>query len=485
MKVMICYPPVYKSGRIPLLGQNRQFRYSSSGEVRIYPIVPSTAATLLEQKGFQVEYLDGINQRLSWEQFAQAVSAFQPDLVAMETKTPIVRTHWRITDQLKKEFPDTRFALMGDHLSFSSEESLKNSQVDFVLTGGDYDVSLLRVANHLENRENPLPKGVWYRDGQDIKNTGHFELVSSLDSLPFIDRELTKWWLYGEAYLHHPCTYIMWGRGCFPGKCTFCVWASNFWVCKPRLRSFGNVLDEIETLVDTLHVKEVFDDTDTGTWNKRWLSSLCDGLIRRGLNDRVHISCNARADNLTRETCKLIKKAGFRLLKVGLESGSDATLRRLAKEETIAQIRQGVKNAKDEGLNVLLTIMVGYPWETEEDAKTTLKVAQELMLYKTHVGDSLQASVVVPYPGTPLYYESLKNDWFQINPHDYEAFDMSSPPLKSPMGSQTIMEYCDSLWRIHQHPMFVLKTLLSAFSFDDLRLLWQGLKSVRGHTKDF
>jgi len=482
---MVCYPPIYKSGRIPLLGQNRQFRFSSSNEVRIYPIVPSTAATLLQHDGFQVEYVDGINQRLVWQEFVKALRDFEPDLVAMETKTPVVRTHWQLIDQLKKEFPQTRFALMGDHLSFSSEESLKNSQVDFLLTGGDYDVSLLKVAHHLENPKNHMPKGVWYRDGGDIKSTGDFELIPNLDDLPFIDRKLTKWWLYGEAYLHRPCTYMMWGRGCYPGKCTFCVWASNFWICRPRLRSVRKVLDEIELLADTLHAKEVFDDTDTGTWNKRWLNNLCSGLVERGLNERVYISCNARADNLTESTCRLIKKAGFRLLKVGLESGSDATLKRIDKRETVAQIRQGVKNAKDAGLNVLLTMMVGYPWETEEDAQATLRLAQELMLYKTHVGDSLQASVVVPYPGTPLYFEALENDWFQIDPHNYEAFDMSFPPLKSPMGSEKVNEYCDRLWRIHQHPLFIGKTIASISSFGDLRLMWQGFKSVRGHTKDF
>ncbi len=485
MKVMVCYPPIYKFGRVPLLGQNRQFRFSSSNEVCIYPIVPSTAATMLAEDGFKIEYLDGVNERLSRQEFVKALHDFKPDLIAMETKTPVVRSHWQMINQLKKEFPATSFALMGDHVSFAPEESLQNSQIDFVLTGGDYDVSLLKVARHLRDDRNPLPKGVWYRESDKVRSTGNFELISNLDSLPFIDRNLTKWWLYGEAYLHHPCTYIMWGRGCYPGRCSFCVWASNFWLCKPRLRSVATVLDEIEKLVDELHVKEIFDDTDTSTWNGHWLKDLCEGLMERRLNDRVYISCNARADNLTKANCQLMKKAGFRLLKVGLESGCDETLKRINKYETVAQIRQGVKNAKDAGLNVLLTIMVGYPWETEEDAQATFKLAKELMLYKTHVGDSLQASVIVPYPGTPLYSEALKKDWFQIDPCNYEAFDMSQPPLKSPLGAQRTMELCDRLWRIHLHPLFITKSLLSISSANYLRLLWQGFNSILGHMKDF
>jgi radical SAM superfamily enzyme YgiQ (UPF0313 family) len=207
--------------------------------------------------------------------------------------------------------------------------------------------------------------------------------------------------------------------------------------------------------------------------------------MERGLNDKVYISCNARADNLDREICKLMKKAGFRLLKVGLESGCDETLRRINKLENTDKIRQGIKNAKDAGLNVLMTIMVGYPWETYEDFKRTYRLAKELMLYKTKAGDSLQASVIIPYPGTPMYFEAIKEGWFLIDPEDYEAYDMSRPVLKTPIPTDEVMKLCDKLWRIHLHPVFMAKTVLSIRKKNDLELLWQGLRSVLGHIKDF
>ena len=180
-----------------------------------------------------------------------------------------------------------------------------------------------------------------------------------------------------------------------------------------------------------------------------------------------------------------MKRAGFRLLKVGFESGSDCTLKRINKLEDVEKIRQGIKNAKDAGLNVLMTIMVGYPWETYEDFMKTYNLARELMLYKTRVGDSLQASVIIAYPGTPMYFEALKNGWFVIDPKDYEAYDMSRPVFKTPIPHRAVMELCDRLWRIHLDPVFVLKTLVSIRKPDDLRLLWQGFRSVLGHTKDF
>jgi len=485
MKIMVCYSPILKNGRFPLLGQNRQFRFSSSPEVRIYPIVPSSAATMLSLEGFKVEYLDAINARLGWKEFINSMNRFRPDIVMMETKTPVVKYHWQIIDGLKEDFPDTKFVLVGDHVSYLPEESLRCSKVDYVIVGGDYDVTMLKLARFLSGESKHMPPGVWYRNGDEIRSNGKPILVSNLDSIPFIDRILTKWWLYGEAYLYHPCTYIMWGRGCAPGVCAFCVWASNLWQHRARLRSVENVLDEIELIVDKLKVKEIFDDTDTSTWNRKWLEKLCIGLIERGLNDKVYISCNARADNLDREICKLMKKAGFRLLKVGLESGCDETLKRINKLENVDKVRRGIKNAKDAGLNVLMTIMVGYPWETYKDFEKTYQLAKELMLYKTHVGDSLQASVVIPYPGTPMYFEALKEGWFLIDPRDYEAYDMSRPVLKTPIPADEVMDLCDKLWRIHLHPVFMTKTVLSIRKSNDLRLLWQGLRSVLGHIKDF
>jgi radical SAM superfamily enzyme YgiQ (UPF0313 family) len=129
--------------------------------------------------------------------------------------------------------------------------------------------------------------------------------------------------------------------------------------------------------------------------------------------------------------------------------------------------------------------MVGYPWETYEDFEKTYQLAKELMLYKTHVGDSLQASVVIPYPGTPMYFEALKEGWFLIDPKDYEAYDMSRPVLKTPIPADEVMDICDKLWKIHLHPAFIAKTVLSIRKLNDLRLLWKGFRSILGHTKDF
>ena len=481
MKVMIAYPPLEGKG-CPMLGQNRQFQYFHNPSY-IYPMVPASAATLLKENGHDVVWCDGIAEKLSYDQFLQTVNKEKPDLIAIETKTPVVKRHWKIINDLKLQTPNSRLqtVLFGDHVTALPEESMESCETDFVLTGGDYDFLLLNLCGHLE-KGTALEAGIWFREGGKIKNTGHFNLDHDLDSLPFIDRDLTKWRLYGEKlYKRTPFTYTMVGRDCGYGKCKFCSWTTlypKFRVSKPE-----RLLDEVQMLVDKYGVREIFDDTGcfpSGGWLKRF----CNGMIERGLNKKVLFSCNFRFDWLTPDRARLMKKAGFRLMKLGLESASQNTLDQLDKGTKVEDIINGCKIAKEAGLDVHLTIMVGYPWETREDALKTLKLASHLML--KGYAHLLQSTVVVPYPGTPLYEEAVKNNWLKPDPKDYESFDMAEPVFKCPdMSSQDIMDMCNGIYRIFLHPKYLWNLITHVRNGDDLRYLARGLKPVLGHIMDF
>ena len=107
---------------------------------------------------------------------------------------------------------------------------MEQSKVDFIFTGGDYDFLLLNLVDFLNGKAKQLEPGIWYRENGDIKNTGQFKLNHSLDDLPQIDRDLTKWQLYNERngnFKVTPGAYTMAGRDCWwrkDGGCTFCSW---------------------------------------------------------------------------------------------------------------------------------------------------------------------------------------------------------------------------------------------------------------------
>ncbi len=487
MRVAVAYPPVTKDGQFPLLSQNRHLKFSHSLEVRIFPLIPGHAASNLKAAGHEVLWLDGINERMSLDEYHAKLDAFKPELVMMETKAPVLTTHWRYLGEAKKRWPDTKFILVGDHVSYFPEESMQRSAVDYVLTGGDYDVILRDLAGHLEGK-GPMPAGVWYRGPEGaILNSGKHLLDVDLDTLPYIDRELTRWRTYGEAYLLPDIAYILTGRGCgLPGgkvsTCTFCIWQHALWNKTARLRSPENVVGEIEQLVK-IGVKEIFDDNETGPlYDREWMQQFHELLKAKGLIGKIAISVNARGDLIDSELARLMRDTGFRLLKIGIEAGDDKSLARLAKMEGIDKIRKGIMAARDNGLVTLLTTMVGYPWETEADVATTYAVAKEMLLYKPKFGDCLQASVVVPYPGSPLWQNCVNKDWFLVDPYDYDKLDMSVPILKTQIDQAL---WVKRLWRLHLRPSFILRSALTLRSKAQFNLAWRGVSSLLGHIRDY
>ncbi|GAH77471.1 unnamed protein product, partial [marine sediment metagenome] len=61
----------------------------------------------------------------------------------------------------------------------------------------------------------------------------------------------------------------------------------------------------------------------------------CEGMVKRGYNKKIIIDCNFRFDYLIEERAKMMKEAGFRLMKLGLESANQKTLDRLRKNNTV------------------------------------------------------------------------------------------------------------------------------------------------------
>ena len=480
MKVMIAYPPL-AGKRFPTLGQNRQFQWFSNPSF-IYPMVPASAATLLKHDGHQVFWNDCLATGRSETAFWKDLQEEKPDLVAMETKTPVVRQHWTYAQRIKETLPGAAVVLMGDHVTALPLETMKNAPADFVITGGDYDYSLRSIANHLESGER-LEPGIWYRDGDNIQNSGEMNATRyTLDELPWIDRNLTQWQNYGEKlYRRSPFTYTMAGRDCPYGKCTFCSWTTLY--PKFRVRSPENVAEEIQFLVTDLGIKEIFDDTGTFP-SGGWLERFCENMIRRGLHRRVLFSCNFRYDYLTLERARMMKKAGFRLMKLGLESANQKTLDRLNKDTKVSDIEKGCRIAKEAGLEVHLTMMVGYPWESKSEAMKTVDLAKRLM--KSGMASMLQSTIIVPYPGTPLYDEALKNRWFLIDPRDYKELDMSRPVLKTPDMEPFEVKYlCKDIYKSFFSLGYIARQLLSIKRFSDIQYYFRGVKPVLGHIHDF
>ena len=482
MKVAVTYPPLQSPKGVPLLSQNRQFQWFNA-PTYIYPMVPASAATLLRSKGFDVIWDDAVAAEKTYEQWKQSMIEQSPEVVAIEAKTPIVKRYYEIVNEMKAAMPKTIFVMMGDHATAMPLEVFEKSKTDYVITGGDYDFSLLSIAQRIAGQSDKLEAGIYWRNAKGaVENTGEFALKHDLDSLPIIDRDLTRWQDYAVHngnYKRTPGTYTMAGRDCWYAKCRFCSWTTIF--PKFRKRSVESVLDEIGMLIEKYGVKEIMDDSGTFPVGE-WLRQFCQGMIDRGYNKKINLDCNMRLGSaLTTDDMQLMKKAGFRLILVGIESANQATLDRVDKGEKIEEMIEAVKQIRKAGLYPHITIMFGYPWETAEDAKRTLDLGQYLL--RKNYAYTMQATVVIPYPGTPLYKECLENGWLQTE--DWDEFDMRRPVMKSPMGDEQLMKFVQGLYSISFHPEFIIRKLLSIRDWEDVKYYFRAAKKVIGHIFDF
>lgn len=476
MRIAIAYPPLRCGKGTPLLAQNRQFQWFSR-PTYIFPVVPATAATMLARGGHEVLFLDGIAAELDDAEFDRRLQDFRPDAVVLETKTPVVKRHWKwIAD---RRAWNCRFILVGDHVTALPAESMENSPADMVLTGGDWDFLL---ASCVDSGFDPAKyePGVWYREGGEVRSTGSFVLNHDLGSAPRIDRDLVHWELYARKngnFKRRPGTYIMSARDCWHAKCTFCSWTTLY--PKYRVRPVDDVLDEIDWLVRRYGVREIMDDSGSFPVG-RWLEDFCRGMVARGLHRKVRIDCNMRFGRLRREDYVMMRRAGFRLVLFGVESANQETLDRYRKELTVKDVEDGARWASEAGLDVHLTFMFGHPWEGPREMATTVTLARRMLA--EGCAATLQCTLTVPYPGTPLFRELDASGGLLTR--DWDDYDMRRAVMATPRATEAdVKKAVRDVYRGFLAPRALWHQVRR--NLFDLSFYWRGLGYLRGHLLDF
>ena len=73
---------------------------------------------------------------------------------------------------------------------------------------------------------------------------------------------------------------------------------------------------------------------------------------------------------------------------------------------TTSQARRFMKICRDLKISTHATFVLGLPGETRDTIKQTISFVKELD------PDTIQVSIASPYPGTELYEQAIKSDWF-------------------------------------------------------------------------
>jgi anaerobic magnesium-protoporphyrin IX monomethyl ester cyclase len=209
---------------------------------------------------------------------------------------------------------------------------------------------------------------------------------SDFCSLPSPDRILTnafddRYQLYGN-YKLHPATHMQVADGCWWGRCTFCVENGRPY----QVRTLPSVLKEIK-VCQKMGFKEIFDDSGTFPDGK-WMRDFCNWVALE--NTGITFGCNLRVDSDV--DFKLMKKAGFRMILVGVESANQKTLNNIRKGINEKDIIPFFKRGSEAGLELHVATMYGQEGETKEDEHRTLELVHRLLC--NGYARTAQASIV-------------------------------------------------------------------------------------------
>ena len=181
--------------------------------------------------------------------------------------------------------------------------------------------------------------------------------------------------------------------GC-DNRCTYCI----IWKARGRARSFDpqGIVDEVNASIERGAHEVVLTGINLGDY--RWerdgadplrLPQLLDLVLSKTSIERVRLS-SIEPPDVTAELVSLMAASDGRVapfLHICLQSGSDETLRRMARVYRTDLFRQNVQLARELLPNVALgtDLIVGFPGETDEQFAESLAFCQEMRFAKMHI----------------------------------------------------------------------------------------------------
>ncbi len=365
-----------------------------------WPFWLAHATGSLEEAGHEVRLLDCPAAGIGEGELMAGLVDISPGLVVMDTSTPSIYSDLRLASMAKAALPEAFVVLVGTHASALPDHCLALAPSLDAVAAGEYDITVTELAAALEGETDPadVPGLVLSRDGGTVA-TGEREMISDLDSLPFL-ADVYGRHLRPEDYFfaaaRYPSVMTITSRGC-PYRCSFCVWPQVMHRGRYRVRSPGHVAEEMALFAERFpQVREVVIEDDTFSIDSSRVEEVSEALLRAG--NRLPWTANVRA-NLSLEAMRKMRAAGCRLIIVGYESGAQEILDGVSKGTTVEQNREFASRARRAGLLVHGCFMAGNPGETERTLEQTFRMAVDL------APDTAQFFPIMAYPGTRLYDE--------------------------------------------------------------------------------
>lgn len=453
MRVLFLNPPFI--GRFSR--EQRSPAITKSGTL-YYPMWLAYAAGYTERAGFTIDLVDAPATSLTKEEILLRASQFEPAVAVISTSTPSIDSDIAMAESLHECMPEIRTILVGPHVSACDLDTMERSRRVTAIARREFEETIGEFCCAVRDGSDfSAIRGLTWRSPSGIIQNEERPFVSDLDIFPPVSaiyHRFLDYHNYFSSIARYPQVTIITGRGC-PFGCHYCVYPQTQMGRGYRFRSLDAVLDEIRYILQHFpDVKDVFFEDDTLTANKKRCLEFC----RRIVDEKVHFSwtANSRAD-VDAETLAALKKAGCRLLCVGVESGSQDILDRMQKNLSLHHVSEFFRNARSQGILVHGCFMVGNPGETHETMQQTLRFAISLD------PDTAQFFPLMVYPGTRTYDWAKENGFLET--HDFRQWlttdGLHNCVVSTPdLSSNELVAFCNAARRrFYFRPRYLINKL--------------------------
>lgn len=477
-------------------------------------IWPQTAlaqiGAVMQEAGYTVDVIDAIGLGMTWEEFERYMWKNKPRYMIIHATAPTLTNDMRTTFIGKAV--GTLSMAIGTHVTPMSRETLESYPTLDLVIRGEPEMTILDVVRTIDRkvdeekatdtvlvgnpdlvapwRKLPFPdasyltthgqflginpalvstalrevKGVGFRDtNMQVQINPDRPFIENLDSLPIPLHDKLPWRKYKVPIVGGPYTFVLTSRGC-PAGCRYCIKHVTY-QASVRHRSPDHVLKELYMLKE-MGMHHIHFEADLFTVKKEFVYDLCNAIIKDGI--KIRWSCNSRVDFVDAEELALMKQAGCFMIAWGLESGSEAVLKRARKGTTVTRIQETIAASNKVGIKNWGYFIIGLPGETVETIQETIALSKRIPV------DIGLFHIATPYPGTPFYYEAVQNGWIQMD--RWEDYDMySHTVLNYPHLSSKDLEYwarrAAREWSLRPGPLMTF--LKGATNLDTLGQLWK------------
>lgn len=363
-----------------------------------------TATCIREWTGANVVFLDAIAENLREQDVMRFLQENKPDFLVTLLGVETISTDLACAASLREAVPGMRLLVFGYYPTRFPEEILENATLDAVLLGDPEESCCSCLTAMIQGESIANISGVAGRDANGRVFVNAPAYITDMDALPFPDYTLITLRRYSEMLLGGPFAIIQTTRGC-PYSCSYCT--------SPQDRRYvtrcpEGVVDELEGLIEKgAKVVRFLDDTFTA--DRQRVITICREIIHRKLS--VKWNCLARVDTLDEEALFWMKRAGCVRVVVGVESYSSKVLKIYNKYVDPDTINPRLQWIHDAGMESIGFIIVGGPFEGEEDFELTRRGVLASSL------DLAIVDAISLYGGSALAKRFEDQIEFQLIPH--------------------------------------------------------------------